>query len=468
MFPTETVDNVETLLFAVAVLGVFVLAGVLLRLLIRPLRRLFLPAALLGGVLGLALGPYGVELVPDTMVATWAGLPGMLATVVFAPMLMGIRLPNVRETYRLIVPQLFFGYMGSFLMVGVSMVVTALVLVPIWDVNGMFGSLVETGWPGGHGTAGAMSEVYDARGWSAGGSLGLTAATIGLIFGITAGMALVNWGVRRGHVSEANPARSAPDDRRSDILPEAQRTPIGRTGFAKDLVDTLAFHAALVAVAILIGWVLQYVVELVVPGMPLFPLAMIGGGLVQLVISKTPLRDTVDAACMRTIQGIALDLLIVSAVASIELPVVVDNAAPLAILMVLAAGLIVGFFFLAGPRIFKQDWFEQAIVNFGSLTGVASVGLMLLRTVDPGLNTVAGKAYALRAPFLSPFIGGGLITTLVPIVAVSRGPLLTGGVFLGLFLLLLLLARLLGFWRSPTLHSRDTATIGQSRGVAGR
>ncbi|MQA03434.1 MAG: sodium:glutamate symporter [Streptosporangiales bacterium] len=455
MFPTETVDNLETLLFAVVVLGILVFAGVLLRVGIRPLRKLFLPAALLGGVIGLALGPYGFGLFPESMVATWAALPEMLATIVFAPMLMGVRLPRLRETYRLIVPQLLFGYMGSFLLIGVPLIVSALVLTPLWNVDGMFGSLVETGWPGGHGTAGAMAEVYESRGWSAGGSLGLTSATVGLIFGITAGMALVNWGIRRGYASKATAGEAEYDDRSSDVLPEQRRTPIGRTSFNKDLIDSLAFHAALVAVAILIGWVLQYFVDQVVAGMPLFPLAMLGGGLVQLVIGRTPLRDTVDTASLRTIQGLALDLLIVSAVASIELPVVVDNAAALAILMVLAAGLSVGFFFLAGPRLFEQDWFEQAIVNFGSLTGVSSVGLMLLRTFDPGLNTVAGKAYALRAPFLSPFIGGGLITTLVPIVAVSRGPLVTGAVSVGLFLVLLLVARLLGFWNRHGLRHVD-------------
>lgn len=462
MFPVETVDNAETLLFAVVVLGILVLGGVLLRVAIRPLRRLFLPAALLGGGAGLALGPYGAGLFPESMVETWSGLPGMLATIVFAPMLMGVRLPRIRETYRLIVPQLLFGYMGTFLLIGVPLVVSALVLTPLWNVSGLFGGLVDVGWPGGHGTAGAMSEVYDSLGWPAGGSLALTSATVGLIFGMTAGMALVNWGIRRGHASTATSVAIGHDDRRSDILPESRRTPIGRTSFNRDLIDSLAFHAALVAVAILIGWVLLYFVDLVIPGMPLFPLAMLGGGVVQLVIGRTPLRDTVDTASLRTIQGIALDLLIVSAVASIELPAVVDNAAPLAVLMVLAGGLAVAFFLYAGPRIFQQDWFEQAITNFGSLTGVSSVGLMLLRAVDPGLNTVAAKAYALRAPLLSPFIGGGLVSTLVPIVASSRGPLLTGGMFLAAVGVLFLLARLLGFWRRPASGLRGAAAPASS------
>ncbi|WP_116050993.1 sodium/glutamate symporter [Amycolatopsis palatopharyngis] len=459
MFPTETVDNVETLLFAVVVLGILLLAGTLIRIVARPIRRLFLPAALIGGAVGLAFGPYGAGLFPESLIETWSGLPGVLATIVFAPMLMGVRIPKVRETYRMIVPQLLFGYMGAFLMIGVPLVVSALVLMPLWDVDRMFGTLVDVGWPGGHGTAGAMAEVYQEHGWSAGVSLGLTSATVGLVFGITVGMALVNWGVSRGHVTAFGPASETADDRSSDILPESRRTPIGRTAFNKDLVDSLTFHVTLVAVAVLIGWVLQYFIELVVPGMPLFPLAMIGGGIVQAVIGRTPLRGTVDAASLRTIQAVALDLLIVSAVASIHLPLVIDNAGALAVLMVLAAGLAIGFFFLAGPRLFQQNWFEQAIVNFGSLTGVSSVGLMLLRTVDPDLSTITGKAYALSKPFRSPFIGGGLITALVPILAFTRGPLLTGAIFIALFLILLLAARLLGFWRKPAKAARVASSV---------
>lgn len=455
MFPVDTVDNVETLMFAVVVLGVLLLAGVLIRIVARPLRRLFLPAALIGGVLGLALGPHGAALFPESLVETWSGLPGVLATIVFAPMLMGVQMPKLRETYRMIIPQVLFSYMGSFLMTGVPLIISALVLAPLWNVGPMFGSIVEVGWPGGHGTAGAMAEVYQQQDWNAGVSLALTSATVGLVFGISVGMVLVNWGVRRGHITAHD---TSPNSRHSDILPESRRTSTGRTAFSSDLVHSLTYHAALIAIAVLIGWVLQYFIELAVPGMPLFPLAMIGGGIVQAVINRTPLRNTVDTASLRTIQGIALDVLIVSAVASIQLPVVADNAGALAVLMVLAAGLSLGFFFLAGPRLFQQNWFEQSIVNFGTLTGVSSVGLMLLRTVDPELTTITGKAYALSKPFRSPFIGGGLITAIVPILAVTQGPLLAGTIFIALFLVLLLVARLLGFWRKPAKANAVTSS----------
>lgn len=448
MFPTDEVggDAVTTLLFAVTVLGLLVLAGVVLRLLIAPLRRLFVPAALIGGFLGAVLGPYGLGLFPESMVTTWAGLPGVLITVVFAPMLIGVRVPNLRKSYRLIAPQLLFGYMGDLLMIAIPMLVCAALLMPLWDVGAMFGTLVEVGWPGGHGTAAGMGPVYTDLGWADGGALSLATATAGLVFGIFAGMVLINIGARRGHLRHvtAGAGREAPE-----ILDEESRTPLGRVTLNKDLVDGLAFHGSLIAAAVLIGWVLQYFLAMVIPGMPLFPLAMIGGALVQAVVGRTRLADAVDPASLRAIQGVALDLLVVSAVASITVPVVLDNLVPLLVLVVVAALVAVGFFYWAGPRMFRDSWFEHSIVNFGSLTAVASVGLMLLRTADPELRTDAARAYALRAPFFSPIAGGGLLTVLLPVIAVNYGPWALGAGALVAAAALYVLARVLRIWRRP-------------------
>lgn len=454
MFPTDAVSGsaVTALLFAVTVLGLLILAGVVLRLLIAPLRRLFIPAALVGGILGAALGPYGAGLFPDTMVTTWAGLPGVLITVVFAPMLIGVRIPSLKKSYGLVAPQLLFGYMGDFLMIGVPMLVCAALLVPFWDVSAMFGTVIEIGWPGGHGTAAGMGPVFSDLGWAEGGPLSLAAATAGLLFGIIAGMVLINIGARRGHVAAAA-GRSGDTP---EVLPEESRSPLGRTTLNKDLVDGLAFHGTLIAAAILIGWVLQSLIERFVPGMPLFPMAMIGGLAVQAVIGRTRLGGAVDPGSLRAIQGAALDLLVVSAVASITVPVVVRNIVPLTVLVTAAAATAVFFFYWAGPRMFRDSWFEMSIVNFGTQTAVASVGLMLLRAADPELKTDAARAYALRAPFISPVIGGGLLTALLPTLALTYGPWVLGGGALAAAAALYVLARTLRIWKSPGTRSEVT------------
>ena len=451
MFPTEEVSGTATtaLLFAVSVLGLLILAGVALRLMVAPLRRLFIPAALIGGVIGAALGPYGAGLVPESMVATWAGLPGVLITVVFAPMLIGVKIPNLRQSYRLVAPQMLFGYMGDFLMIGVPVLVCAALIMPFWDVGAMFGTIVEIGWPGGHGTAAGMGPVFADLGWADGGPLSLAAATAGLLFGILVGMVLINVGARRGHVAAV--AERGGDT--PEVLPEESRGRLGRITLNKDLVDGLAFHGALIAVAVLIGWVLQALLRQVVPGMPLFPLAMIGGAVVQAVVGRTRLGEAVDPGSLRAIQGAALDLLVVSAVASITVPVVVRNIVPLSILLLAAAATAVVFFYWAGPRMFRESWFEMSIVNFGTMTAVSSVGLMLLRAADPELRTDAARAYSLRAPFFSPFVGGGLLTALLPAFAVTYGPWALGGAAVAAAAAVYVLARVLRIWRRPAARA---------------
>ena len=47
-------------------------------------------------------------------------------------------------------------------------------------------------------------------------------------------------------------------------------------------------------------------------------------------------------------------------------------------------------------------------------TGVTAVGFMLLRVVDPDLETLGSKAYAIQAPFTSPLFGGDIVTALIP------------------------------------------------------
>lgn len=74
-------------------------------------------------------------------------------------------------------------------------------------------------------------------------------------------------------------------------------------------------------------------------------------------------------------------------------------------------------FYYLSPRRFKDGWFEAGIVIFGACTGVVSVKLLLLRATDPEMKTDAGRAFALDSPFVSRFVGGGLITVLYQMFA---------------------------------------------------
>ena len=64
------------------------------------------------------------------------------------------------------------------------------------------------------------------------------------------------------------------------------------------------------------------------------------------------------------------------------------------------------------PRLFKEDWFERAIADFGQATGVTATGLMLLRTVDPDNKTSAASSFGYKQLIHEPFMGGGIWTAL--------------------------------------------------------
>lgn len=449
MFPTEalTSASLDSLLFSTALLGLLIFVGVILRLKVKILKKLFIPASLIAGVLGLILGQYGFGIIPKDITATWGALPGRLITVVFAPMLMGMEIPNVRKVWNQIAPQLYFSYIGDFIQIAIPFIISALILEPIWKVNPMFASIVEIGWAGGHGTAGGMIDVYNSLNWPDGGDLGLTSATVGLFMGIVGGMIIINYAVRKGYTSVLKTEDQIKGGQERDIIPVSERKANSVGTLNNDIVESFAFHLALVGIAILIGWIIQVLIENYIGiEMPLFPMAMIGGLIVQLIISKTEFNKAVDAKTFHRIQGMTLDFLIASAVASISIPVVIKYAVPFMILMVVSAIILVAFFFWAGPRLFKTNWFENAIVNYGFLSGVAAVGLMLLRISDPNMETEAGESFALRTPLFEPLLGGGLITSLLPTFGAKYGSLKTGIAFLILTIIGLILAKVTGFW----------------------
>lgn len=458
MIPNEIISSgtLNTLLFYFIVMGALLTLGVFVRIKFKLFKKYFIPASLIAGFIGLAIGPYGAKLLSEEMVGTWGGIAGILITIVFAPMLIGMKNEKEKGTSKLVARHLVYSYTGSLLQLSVPLIVAALILIPLFDLNQMFASIIEVGWAGGHGTAAGMVDVYTDLGWEAGASLGVTSATIGIVIGIISGIIMINHGVRKGYTSViANPDELASNNEH-DVIPLDKRKVSSVNTLNPDLVEGFAFHMGLIAIATIIGWFMQKIITVYVPGIPLFPLAMIGGLLVNMVISRTKYIDMIDMETFKRIQGFALDFLIIGAVASIKIPIVIEYAMPLLILSVVTMAMMIWYFYYLGRRFFPEQWFENAIVHYGSYTGVAAVGLLLLRTVDPEMKTDSGKAYALRAPLYSPFLGGGLITSIIPVLMLQSSSLIVGLVCLGILALLLIVAKVTGLLTVPVKNGSVT------------
>ncbi len=181
---------------------------------------------------------------------------------------------------------------------------------------------------------------------------------------------------------------------------------------------------------------------------------MIGGWLINMIVQRTALKDLFDRHIFQRIQGMALEILVVAAMSSIKVPVVIEYLAPILICSVVVMALMVVWFFWLSPNIFSECWFEQGIIRFGAFSGVAAVGYMLLRTADPKMETRAGSIYALGCPLMSPFIGGGLVTSMWPNLISSMGVLKFGLLTCGISLAFLILLRIFCWNKSAKREQR--------------
>lgn len=409
--------------------------GKILRSLIPLFQKFYLPASVIGGMLGLLLiNTAGPHLSPNWF-AGWNALPGFLINVVFASLFLGAPTPKLRGIWNITAPQLCFGQIIAWGQYAVGLGVTGLVLLPLFGVPIQFGNLLEIGFEGGHGTVAGLTETFEHLDWETGKDLGFAMATAGMILGIVIGMWLINWAARRGHITNIRSFEDQSKLEQRGIYPPEEQPPAGKQTVFSDSVDSLALHIALIGIAVLIGYGFKELLLLldavapegirnmrILPSFPLFPLCMIGGLLLQMVLRITKLHIIVDHGQMQRLAGAALDFLVLSAVASIRIDFVAAYWLPL-LLLVLSGTLWNVFMVLYfAPKLFKVAWFERAIAEFGQAMGVTATGLLLLRTVDPENKTCAASAFGYKQLFHEPFMGGGIITSLaLPLVMVKGG-----------------------------------------------
>lgn len=186
-------------------------------------------------------------------------------------------------------------------------------------------------------------------------------------------------------------------------------------------IDPLTFHFGLVASAIVIGQLLLSGLQTleralwidtieVMSYVPLFPLAMIGGIVVQMVIGRFDKDRIVDQNMIERIQGLSLDVLIIAAMATLSLQAIAENFAVFAILAISGIVWCLAAFLFLAPHIMPNYWFERSIGEFGQSLGVTATGLVLMRVVDAEAKTPAYPAFGYKQLVFEPFFGGGLVT----------------------------------------------------------
>ncbi|GAA4916210.1 sodium/glutamate symporter [Streptomonospora salina] len=426
----------EAIGFALLLIGVVLLAAKLVRVRWKLAQRLFLPSSIIGGGIALLLGPDVFGRVASALgtdrfaegglwgggvLEVWSALPGLLISVVFAGLFLGRRIPNVREAGRLAGPQITLGFAFSSGQYVVGLLLALLVLGPVFGLPPLTGALIEIGFEGGHGTAAGLSGTFAQAGFPEGEDLALGMATIGLLTGIVAGVILINWGVRTGRTAELSASAEPSVTERMGVVERENRTAAATLTVHPSSVEPLALHFGLLAIAVLIGQLLLWGLQALEAALwadtvelfayvPLFPLAMIGGIAMQVVLDRTDRLQVVDRQMVERIQGFSLDVLVVSALGTLSLQVLAANFVPFVLLALVGVVYCIAVFVFLAPRMLPDYWFERGIGDLGQSLGVTATGLILMRVADPELRTPAYPAFGYKQLILEPFFGGGLVT----------------------------------------------------------
>ncbi|MBN2780412.1 MAG: sodium:glutamate symporter, partial [Candidatus Marinimicrobia bacterium] len=279
-------------------LCILLLVGKVLRVRIKFLQRLYLPAAVIGGLCGLLFLQLTGEHLPAGVTAGWDKLPGFLINICFASLFLGVKIPKLSQIWKQSGPQLAYGQIVAWGQYVVGIGITVLLITPLFGLPAYFGVIIPVGFEGGHGTAAGLADVFRHFNWPEGLDYALTSATLGIISAIIVGTGLVNWAVRRGYTRNLKKIEEIPECNVIGIYDPAEQPSAGKQTVSPASVDTFALHIALTGLAIFIAYLLKLGlsgIESLFPAwqksgllsaFPLFPLSMIGGLVVQLLMSR--------------------------------------------------------------------------------------------------------------------------------------------------------------------------------------
>ena len=258
------------------------------------------------------------------------------------------------------------------------------------------------------------------------GSFGLSLASIGFVVASVFGVFYINLHKRRGelYVRSTEQSQEIADQTKSaeGEIPD------------NESVDKFSLQVGFVALAYAISYGLMCLLGVIsdftnsIAWGFNFLWASLAAMLIKFVVKnlrkqKLMNRRYINNYQMDRISGFAFDLMIVAGVAAIEINDIKNYILPIVILSLVGTAITYAYIRLVAKECFKGFEHEFFLMSFGTLTGTASNGMILMKEVDPGLRTPVSTLYILSnfpamvmiAPllFLLGFAGRSLTNAII-------------------------------------------------------
>jgi ESS family glutamate:Na+ symporter len=407
------------LMYCFCVLSVLLLLGAFLRGTVPVFRKLFLPASVIGGFIGLFAGPIiwkngGIPF-PKEWISTWAALPGVLIVPVVASVPLGMKFGGGKASAGKASADIvkMFGVLMAIaaaqMLIGLCVREFFAVTNPGLGLYAPFGFELSQGFSGGHGTAGVVGNFYKGLNlefWEVAQGVTTTTATFGLVGGMIIGIVAVNIAARRGKTAILKKPSDIPLDMSKGFQRDQSRQKsLGRETTYNSSIESFTFHLAVILTGCGIAYVIMNAAKAhKIPGLMQIPIwaysivVMFG---VNFAIRRLGLGCLIDNQTKSRISGVCSDFAITAAIASMPVHAVMQFIAP--ILVMVTIGYVVTYAlatFLCW-RFFSDCQFERSMAVLGTSTGVFLTGLMLLKICDPDYELPVLNDYSVGFSFTS-------------------------------------------------------------------
>ena len=405
-FTLANYGAVWAFLVQLGLLLLFLMAGNILRRTVPLFRKCLIPSALLGGALLLVVNiivkQFGVALVDNRLmqVITYHCL-----AIGFAAM----SLKTEKSTHKTSKTQVVeFGalqggcYMlQAFVGLGITLILFLLTRYGDQIISYICGLILPLAFGQGPGNALSWDINFTntpATQFAGNGSFGLSLASIGFVVASVFGVLYININKKRGQLSirSAGAADTAADqsDPGSDEIPD------------NESVDKFTLQAGFVALAYALSFgfmcllgILSDFTNSIAWGFN-FLWASLGAMLIKFVVGRLRRHNLMHRVYinnyqMDRISGFSFDLMIVAGVTAIEINDIKNYILPVVILSAVGAVITYVYIRMVSKECFRGFEHEMFLMCYGTLTGTASNGMILMKEIDPGLRTPTSSLYIL-------------------------------------------------------------------------
>ncbi len=405
-FSLANYTQVWSFLVQLGLLMISLLVGNIMRRKIPLFRKCLVPSALLGGALLLLVNfickQLGLALVDNRMmqVITYHCL-----AIGFAAM----TLKTEKSTHKTSKAQVFeFGalqggtYMlQAFLGLGITIVMFFITRHGKQVVSYICGLILPLAFGQGPGNALSwdinFTNIPDTQ-FAGNGSFGLSLASIGFVVACVFGILYINVHKHRDNfkVRDDKPTEQVSTQTEENVeeIPD------------NESVDKFTLQAGFVALAYAISFgfmcllgVISDFTNSIAWGFN-FLWASLAAMLIKFIVknlrkSRLMHRKYINNYQMDRISGFAFDIMIVAGVAAIEINDIKNYILPIIILSLVGTAFTYGYIRKATKECFPGFEHEMFLMSFGTLTGTASNGMILMKEVDPYLRTPTSSLYIL-------------------------------------------------------------------------